>query len=319
MSGSGQLGSLIRLLRPKQWVKNLLVLAAPIAARRMGDREVVAHSLAAMLAFCAAASANYVVNDLRDAENDRLHPRKRLRPIAARQVSPSLAGMIAVILVVLACGFAAYAGTGVAAILAAYLVTTTAYSFGLKRVTVVEMVIVASGFLLRGLAGAAASRVPVSPWFFVVLSAASILVVAAKRSSEIVTLDQAESAACPPAAPGDPAAGDPVAGRPVGSTRAVLASYSSQFLASVQTMSAAVALIGYCLWAFDSAEIVASSVVASTLFKVSVAPFATAILRFLQLGERGEAEAPEDLLRDPILFGCAIVWGISYGIGIFLR
>ena len=309
---------LLRLLRPKQWLKNVLVLAAPVAAGRISDPSVLAHTLAAAAAFCCAASANYVVNDLRDADNDRLHPRKRFRPIAAREVTPGAAIGVAIVLAAASLALAWYAGVGVVVILAGYLLATTLYSLGLKRVTVVEMVIVASGFLLRGLAGAAASKVPVSPWFFVVLTAASILVVAAKRSSEIVVVSSAPSEASDDrnANPGSAAILGSAQG---GQTRSVLATYSPQFLGSVQSMSAAVALIGYCLWAFESAETAQASTVVSTLFKVSVAPFATALLRFLQLGENGEAEAPEDLVRDPVLFGCAILWGIFYGVGILLR
>lgn len=104
-----------------------------------------------------------------------------------------------------------------------------------------------------------------------------------------------------------------------GQTRRVLATYTPQFLRSIQTAALSTGLIGYCLWAFESATSHASSSATVVLFRISVAPFATAFFRFLQLADAGEAEAPEDLLTDKILAGCALAWGVIYGLGIFFR
>lgn len=285
----------LRLLRPQQWVKNLLVFAAPLAAGESTHGSVIVRSLWCFAAWCLASSATYVINDLRDVEADRRHPAKSHRPIASGAVSGPAASMMAVLCIALAVICAVQTGWSVLGIIGGYVVLTTLYSLGLKRITVVEMIIVSSGFVLRGISGAAAGEVPVSSWFFVVLSAASIVVVAAKRSSELKAVGSESG------------------------TRHVLGTYTPEFLSSVQTLAMAVALIGYCLWAFESAVANAADPAASALFKISVAPFATALLRFLQIGEAGDAGAPETLITDRILLGCAVCWGGTYGLGILLK
>lgn len=292
--GEGSTGAgLWHLLRPKQWLKNGLVFAAPFAAGEILRREVAGRTLLAFAAMCMVASATYVVNDLRDVEADRQHPVKRNRPLASGVVPAAPA--VAIAIVVMAGGLAAAALVNyqTLALVGVYIATTLSYSLGIKRVPVVEMVVLAAGFVLRGLIGAAAAGVPVSQWFFVVLSAGSILIVAAKRDAELMLMG-----------PDTP-------------SRAVLKDYSHRFLTSVQTATLAVALIGYCLWAFDSARQHDSAATAN-LFRASVAPFATAALRFLQLGEGGKAGAPEDLISDRILLGCAVVWGAVYALGVAL-
>lgn len=289
------LAAIVRLCRPKQWVKNALIFAAPLAAGAFGSPGVVTRVAIAFATFCAASSATYVINDIRDVESDRKHPRKRLRPIASGAVPIPVAWVVAAVLFAAAAVGAMASYSEFRYILLAYVLLTLSYSFGIKHISVVEMVALVSGFVLRGFAGAAAARVPVSPWFFVVVSAGAMMIIAAKRSGELKSVGDGSG------------------------TRKVLSTYTPQFLRSIETAALSTGLIGYCLWAFESATTVKSGSATVVLFRISVAPFATAFFRFQQLADAGEAEAPEDLITDKILAGCGLAWGLIYGCGILLR
>lgn len=154
---------LIRSLRPQQWTKNLLVLAAPLGAGVLGSVEGVIDVVIAFVAFSLAAGATYVLNDLRDLEQDRVHPRKRHRPFASGAVPvgvgivwglATLAGAIAVSLL----------RPHLVWVVLGYVVLTTSYSLWLKHLAVIELVAVAAGFVVRAVAGAVAADVPISPW-----------------------------------------------------------------------------------------------------------------------------------------------------------
>ena len=175
--------------RPRQWPKNLLVFAAPLAAASLGRDDGFGYALLAMFAFGCASAAVYFVNDVVDVERDRRHPVKRNRPIA----SGALPEQDAVVLAVLAAVFAVGAGVVIGepllvAAASAYLCTSFLYSFRLKHVPFVEMVIVASGFVLRVLGGAAATHVRPSVWFLLVCSLGALGVAVAKRYTELTSL-----------------------------------------------------------------------------------------------------------------------------------
>ncbi len=283
---------LIRSLRPQQWTKNLLVLAAPLGAGVLGSVEGVIDVVIAFVAFSLAAGATYVLNDLRDLEQDRVHPRKRHRPFASGAVPvgvgivwglATLAGAIAVSLL----------RPHLVWVVLGYVVLTTSYSLWLKHLAVIELVAVAAGFVVRAVAGAVAADVPISPWFFVVVSAGALLMVTGKCSSELAHL------------------GD------TGATRPVLTEYTSGYLRSVEVIAASLALAGYALWAFDSA-IATQGGAGDVLFKVSLAPFAAAVLRFVLIVDRGEAAEPEYVLvRDRQMLVLSLVWMGVYGAGVF--
>jgi len=176
--------SLVAACRPRQWIKNLLVFAAPVAAGVIDQGDLLTDTLAAFVAFCLAASGTYLLNDALDVESDRLHPTKRNRPIAAGQVPVVLAYVVAAVLVVAALAIAFLTRSQLGWTIAAYLALTTAYSFWLKHVAILDVIAVASGFVLRAVAGAAATGVPISEWFFIVTSFGALFMVAGKRTGE---------------------------------------------------------------------------------------------------------------------------------------
>ncbi len=184
--------------RPRQWPKNLLVFAAPLAGATLGRRDGFGYALAAFAAFTAASAAVYVVNDILDAERDRLHPVKRKRPIASGRLPVPVAWGLAAfclglaMLISLAIGEPRLAG-----VIGAYVTVSLLYSLVLKHVAGAELTVVALGFVLRALGGAVATHVPPSPWFLTVCSLGALMVAIGKRYTELTVLgDEADG---PPA------------------------------------------------------------------------------------------------------------------------
>jgi decaprenyl-phosphate phosphoribosyltransferase len=176
---------LVVAVRPRQWLKNLLVFAAPLAAGSLLEPDVLRPSIVAFVSFCLMSSATYLVNDIRDVEADRAHPTKQLRPIAARQLAPAQALVAAIVLALVGFGLALWVGTGLFGVLLAYAVFTLAYSLGLKHEPVIELALLAMGFLLRAIAGGVAADLPISPWFLIVAGFGSLFMAAGKRYSEL--------------------------------------------------------------------------------------------------------------------------------------
>lgn len=292
------LGGLIKTMRPRQWVKNLLVVVAPIAAGQFTNGPVLRHTIIAFLVFTLGASGLYLVNDLIDAPSDRLHPTKSQRPIAAGLLPTPVAIVAAALLLAASLLVATPQIAGTAslfAVLATYLGLSLAYSLGLKRVATIEFCIVASGFFLRALAGATASNLFVSNWFLTVAAFSALFIVIGKRSAEVTEL-------------GDDAARH----------RRVLGEYTPQFLRAALTLSSTVVVTTYCLWAFDVSETGLSSVHHKvTIVRLTVIPVVIAILHILQRLERGDGGAPEDLiLSDRTLQLVGVAWAILFVIGI---
>ena len=300
--GGGLVVGLIRGVRPGQWTKNLLVFAAPVAGGVITEWSAAREALLAFVAFCAAAGGTYLLNDARDVEADRQHPTKRRRPVASGQVSVPVAYVVGATLIVAALllGFAVTTSLGLT--VGAYLVLTTSYSFGLKHVPVVDLVAVAAGFVLRAVAGAAATSLPLSEWFFIVTSAGALLVITAKREAELAHHHRSDA--------------DPTE-RP---TRRVLAAYTPGFLTSVRTIAAGLMLVAYCLWAFEGPVPVSGTATgASVWLQASIVPFAVAVLRYVLLADAGAGERPERLLlTDRVLVAAGAVWAIIYGYGIYV-
>jgi len=182
---SGQLRGLIQLMRPRQWIKNGFVLAPLVFAGAFTSATSVSQALLAMLLFCVASSATYIVNDLKDIERDRRHPKKsRSRPLAAGTVSVAAAlGLLAVLYGVLVWGW--FAQRPVVNVILAYLLLNLAYSFVLKHQPVLDIFSIAFGFVLRVYAGAQALDVPVSSWMFVTTLCLALYLASVKRRQEL--------------------------------------------------------------------------------------------------------------------------------------
>ena len=224
---------LVRTMRPKQWIKNLLVFAAPGAAGVLRHASPLLRASGAFGVFCLAASGTYLLNDAIDYEADRLHHRKRLRPIAAGIVPIGLAKVCAAVLLAAGAGCSlALGGWRLLLVVGCYIVITLSYTLGLKHEPVIDLAAVASGFVLRAIAGGVVTDVPISQWFLIVTSFGSLFVVAGKRGAEHAEL-----------------------GDDRGSHRPALVTYTPHFLRYVRTTASAVAIAGYCLWAFEKADV----------------------------------------------------------------
>jgi len=283
-----RLRGLVRAARPHQWTKNLLVGAAALAAGRVLEVDVVAAVALAFVAFCLAASSVYLLNDSLDVDADRAHPTKRSRPIAAGVVPVPLALAAAAALAVVALGLGWVVRPDLAVVLAVYLVVQVAYCVRLKHEPVLDVAVVASGFLLRAIAGGAATGIPLSQWFLLVAAFGSLFMVSGKRYSE-KRLAAAEG----------------------GATRASLLRYSESYLRFVWSLSAAVMITAYSLWAF---EIGGGEDVPWTA--MSIAPFVLAVLRYAVDVDGGRAGAPDEIaLRDRVLQVLALLWLATFALG----
>lgn len=282
---------LLRAARPKQWVKNVLLLAAPFAAGVLGEGPALGRVLLAILAFCLAASGTYLLNDVRDVEEDRRHPRKRRRPVAAGHVSPGLAIGAGVASLLAGLAVAAAVNWELLGVLALYVGTTTVYSLWLRNVAVVDIGLVAFGFILRAVAGGVAAGVPLSRWFLIVASFSSLFMVAGKRYGEYLDLGA-----------------DRENGRPV------LSAYSHSYLRYVWTVASGVAVTAYCLWAFEESGFHTGP----PWYELSIVPFTMSILRYALLLDDGHGSAPEEIVwRDRTLQVLGAVWVVTFGCGVY--
>lgn len=305
-------GGVVRTARPKQWIKNLLVFAAPGAAGVLTHGHAVADSVSAFVIFCLVASGVYFVNDALDAEADRMHPRKRRRPVAAGLISVGQAEAIGATLVAVGLGLSALVSLKFLVVLGIYVGVQVAYSWWLKNEPVLDLAAVASGFVLRAIAGAVAVGVPISQWFLIVATFGSLFMVTGKRMADLAVAHSEDGA--------DVSAGGARVG-PGGGTaaRSALSSYSAAFLRSVLVLSATVTITAYCLWAFENIKAVTRSQGhAAFSFQLSIVPFTLALLRYALLIDQGHGGAPEDVvLSDRLLLGLGLVWAVLFGLGVY--
>jgi decaprenyl-phosphate phosphoribosyltransferase len=283
---SGLLTGLVREARPKQWVKNVLVVAVPFLAHGINDPQVMAATGMAFVVFCMAASGIYFVNDAKDVESDRAHPTKRFRPIAAGLVPLPVAYVVAFLLLAGSIAVAATVSLQLTAVMITYVAVQLGYCYGLKHQPVIDMCIVSSGFLLRVVAGGAAATLGISQWFMLVTAFGSLFMVAGKRYAEII-----------------------YANRTGAKIRKSLESYSASYLRFVWATSAAMVIVNYSLWAYQQHEI------ARVWSALSIVPFVVAILRYAVDVDRGSAGEPEEVvLKDKVM----IVLGVLLAACLFM-
>jgi decaprenyl-phosphate phosphoribosyltransferase len=290
-SAARWLPAAIRTTRPRQWPKNLLVFAAPLAAGSLGRDHGFDYALLAMFAFAWASSAVYLVNDVVDVERDRRHPVKRNRPIASGALPERHAIVLAVLATVLAVG----AGVAIrepllVLTIVVYLGESFLYSFWLKHVPFVEMVLVATGFLLRVLGGAAATHVILSIWFLLVCSLGALGVAIAKRYTELTSLGE-----------------DAVRHRPV------MRWYRPGMLRVGQLLVGLGMLATYLMWAANE------TTAARPWHLLSALPLAAALIRFGVLTARQTVRPVEDLImRDAIMLCLEIAWLALFCVGLYV-
>ncbi|MEO6858181.1 MAG: decaprenyl-phosphate phosphoribosyltransferase [Solirubrobacteraceae bacterium] len=276
-----------RAVRVRQWPKNLLVFGAPAAAGALSQSGVLTRAGLAAVSFCLLSSGAYLLNDLHDAAEDRRHPVKRHRPIASRAIAPGPALLAAGVAMCGGLGLAASLSAGTLAVAAAYAGLNFAYTTWLRRVAVADIAAIAGAFVLRAAAGGVAAGVPISRWFFVVVSFAALFVAAGKRYADFQ----------------DPGARG---------SRKVLEDYNAEFLRLVMGASSAVALGAYCLWAFGPGHPGAGAWREATIL-----PFTLAMLRYGLLITAGRGGAPEEImLSDRFMQLVGLGWLLTFMLGL---
>ncbi len=287
------LSALWRTSRPKQWLKNVLVFAAPGAAGVLDQGNDLALTVIAFVSFCFAASGIYIWNDLLDIDADRRHPTKCNRPIAAGQLSVGAARVAGVVFPIVALGLAALTGRWqTVAVVGTYIVITIAYTLRLKHVPVVDVVTVAAGFVLRAAAGAVAVDVPMSRWFVLCITFGSLFIVVGKRYAELNEVGGGAG------------------------TRATLEEYSIGYLRIMLSVSLAGVLISYCVWAFETSAASASD---WPLYELSIVPMLMALMRYLFVLEEGGGAAPEEVFTsDRLLVFLGFCWIVVYGLAVYV-
>jgi decaprenyl-phosphate phosphoribosyltransferase len=276
--------------RPRQWPKNLLVFTAPLAGATLGRADGFGYALVAFAAFTAASAAVYLINDVMDAERDRLHPSKRLRPIASGRLPRRLAiGLAVVGLGVALLASLAIGEPRLAGVIGAYVTMSLLYSLGLKHVPGVELLVVALGFVLRAIGGAVATHVPPSAWFLTVCSLGALMVAIGKRYTELTVL-------------GDEAAAH----------RPVMRWYRPWMLRAGQRAVMIVMLVAYVLWALSEPDVWMRG-----WHLASMVPLAAALFRFDILTGLADGRPVEDLIaRDPTMICCELTWLTMFTIGL---
>lgn len=288
------LSAIIREARPKQWMKNVLVFAAPGALGVLTNAEPLKAALGIFVAFSLAASGVYYWNDIRDVEQDRLHPDKCRRPIAAGELGLAVARLVGTCLVVSGPTLAFYIDADAGAIVLLYVVIQAGYSGALKNVPVLDLAIVSSGFVLRAMAGAAGTQTPMSNWFVLCTTFGSFFIVAGKRFAELSELGEGAL-----------------------STRTSLRRYTASFLDQLLTISCTATVVTYCMWALESAEKVESGL---PFHGLTIVPMVMALFRYLMVLHEGKGGAPEEVfLRDRALQAYGIAWLATYSVAVYLN
>jgi len=282
---------LIRACRPRQWIKNLLVLTAPIAAGVATQPWAALQMAVAVVVFCLAASGIYLVNDTVDVKADRVHATKRRRPVASGELSVRAARTAAVVLLAGALVMSVLLNWHLLVVVAVYEAVQLWYCLGMKNEPVIELTSVASGFLLRAIAGGVATNVPLSPWFLIAAGFGSLFMAAGKRYAEKCRVQE-----------------DGVIIRPV------LVRYTATYLRFVWTMSAGVLVTTYSLWGFTLRQTSSNE-----WSVVSIIPFVMAMLRYAVDVDSGAAGEPEEIvLRDRSLLLLGGIWAACLMASLYL-
>ena len=278
--------ALVKTMRPKQWAKNVFVLAALVFDAKLFMPSFLARALAAFCLFCAISSAVYLINDVADMEKDRQHPGKRNRPLASGQLSPNIAVMTAVVIVAMALPLAYLLDPAFAAIAFGYLAILTLYSFWLKNIVILDVIIVATGFVLRVAAGVVVvDATRFSPWLVLCMVFGALFIAISKRRHELVLLNDNANA-----------------------HRRIFSEYSLALLDEMTRLVTACTAMAYSLYTFSAPNLPQNKAMMLTI------PFVLyGLFRYMYLVHvSGEGGAPEDLVfEDKPLLLAIILWGLT--------
>lgn len=275
----------LRLMRPSHWLKNVFIFAALVFGKALNDPDRVITSVKAFAAFCLVSSSVYILNDIVDRKADAEHPKKRYRPIASGRVSVSSALIQLVIIAAIAAAISMMLPWEAAALICVYATLNLGYSFGLKHVVLIDIFIIAAGFMLRVLTGAKAIEVPVSQWLVLCTLFLSLFLGVAKRRSEIAHTGRGE-------------------------TRKVLDDYTPELVRLIMTTAVAGSIMSYAMYTTSTHALVFFHT-EKLVYTVPIVMYG--IFRYLYLDEKGRtAENPVSvILRDPSLIATGIVWMIA--------
>lgn len=276
---------LIRLLRPLQWLKNLMVFFPPFLSGALAHPGLLAKGLVPFMAFCCASSAAYVINDLNDLEQDAIHPLKARRPLPSGEVTRSAAIACAVVMLVIGSALALRVSWLFFAYVLLYLLVSAAYSLFLKDQPIIDIFCISSGFVLRLYAGGAAFGVMISDWLFLTVFLLAIFLSVGKRFSERRSL-----------------------GGEAGQHRVTLGKYPDGFLESAMYLSGASVLVTYSIYVISKPMLV---------YTVPLCLFG--LLRYLyRVKSGGEGDPTSSLLTDPLLLATGGFWAVVVGLSVYL-
>jgi len=291
---SSTLRALVETLRPQQWVKNGFIFAALIFSQSLTRWDRCRQVMLATLVFCMVSSAVYVLNDILDASEDRHHPLKRLRPIASGRLSATTAGIVGAILG--CCGLigAWRLNTSFFGVVVAYLALNVLYSTFLKRVLLIDVFIVAAGFVFRVIGGGLVIHVAISPWLIVCTTLLALFIALSKRRHELVML-----------------------GRRASDHRAILADYSPYFLDQLISIVTASTVVTYALYTL-SPDV--QSKFPGKRLEMTIPFVLFGIFRYLHLiHHRDQGGNPtRSLFTDPVLLSVVLFWAASVILIIYL-
>ncbi len=279
------LSALLKTMRPRQWIKNIFIFAALIFDHKLLQTDLLARTLAGFALLCLLSSVVYLVNDLADMDKDRQHPKKRHRPLASGRLAPrvAVAATVGLLLVALPLSFALEAAFGLIALV--YLAANLLYSFWLKHVVLIDVLIVALGYLLRAIAGAWLVASAISPWLYICLTLLALFLGFGKRRGELLLMQNE-----------------------TGNSRRVLQDYSLPFLDELINLVATATVVAYSLYTFSAANLPANHAMMLTI------PFVLyGVFRYLYLIHiKGEGGAPDELvLTDRPLQVTFALWGLA--------
>ena len=296
----------LKALRPRQWTKNLIVFAAPLFGFSLSWQSLLG-SLLAFVLFCCASSGFYLINDIIDIESDRLHPVKCKRPIAAGEVSVPVAIAMAVVLLVGAPIAASWQSPSLSIVLIGYCILQAAYNLKLKKTPILDIIAIASGFVLRAYGGAVATNIVLSSWFVLCTAMLSLFLAIEKRKAEL-RLARAKR----------------------GTTRAVLKQYSLSLLSRMESIVTTGTVLSYAIWssgpktngASTSWMMLTLPFVFYGVFRYQFLSDPKSISRRANLSEDkgGKAERPEEvLLTDRSMLLTVIAWIVTVFVILLLK
>lgn len=289
--------SVVKATRPKQWLKNGLVVASPLMSGELFVPSTLLLTFLGFISFTVASASIYLLNDVLDVKLDREHPKKRFRPIASGALPVNIALFVMGCLIAVSIAIPIFAtNLPFLLVISTYLFLQVGYCFWWKHVALIDIAIISSGFLLRAIGGAMITHIGISEWFLLVAAFGSFFIAAGKRYSEYVEVSQR--------APGT-----------LASTRKVLTDYTKSYLRTLVTVSISLIIAFYCLWAFE-----VSPGRGFLWSQISILPFTLAVLRYQQQIDKGEAQSPEDVLTsDRVFVTLAIMWLFSIFAAIYLE